>query len=228
MEGKPKKATFAAGCFWGVEKIFAKIPGVVSTAVGYTGGVTGNPTYEQVCAGRTGHAEAVEVTYDPSRVGYEELLITFWSWHDPTTQNRQGPDVGSQYRSAIFTHDAEQETLARRSKEILGKAGLFKGGIVTEILPAKEFHPAEEYHQEYLAKNPGGYCSHFLQFPGVREALVRGGMKISSKEFASRAVPAVTKFQPLVQWPIGLWPPSRPPRQCSFATDTPLICAQWM
>ena len=181
MDEKGKKGTFAAGCFWGVEKIFAKIPGVLSTRVGYTGGATVDPTYPQVSGGRTGHAEAVEVTYDPSQVGYEELLITFWSWHDPTTRNRQGPDVGSQYRSAIFTHGPEQEALARRSKEILEKAGLFKGPIVTEILPAGEFHPAEEYHQDYLAKNPGGYCSHFLQFPGVREAMVRGGMKISSK-----------------------------------------------
>ena len=173
MDAKLKKATFAAGCFWGVEKIFKKMPGVVQTKVGYTGGTLVNPTYQQVCGGRTGHAEALEVVYDPGKVSYEELLITFWEWHDPTTMNRQGPDVGSQYRSAIFFHDHEQEQVARRSKEILEKGKVFGGPIVTEIVPASPFYPAEEYHQDYLVKNPGGYCSHFLQpvSPRIRELL---------------------------------------------------------
>ncbi len=166
-----KKATFAAGCFWGVEKILARMEGVVSTSVGYAGGATPNPTYEQVCTGRTGHAEAVEVVYDPSRVRYEQLLITFWEYHDPTTRNRQGPDVGSQYRSAIFYHDAEQAEVAKRSKQLLEEAHLFQAPIVTEIIPAGEFWKAEEYHQKYLQKNPGGYCSHHLQSARIRQIL---------------------------------------------------------
>ena len=161
-ESQLKKATFGAGCFWGVEKVFAKVPGVVSTRVGYAGGGTKNPGYREVCTGRTGHAEAVEVTYDPAKVSYEDLLVTFWEWHDPTTLDRQGPDIGSQYRSVIFTHDQEQEEAARRAKETLEKAHVFPGRIVTEIEPAGEFYTAEEYHQKYLEKNPGGYCSHFL------------------------------------------------------------------
>ena len=175
MDSKLKKATFGAGCFWGVEKILAKVPGVVSIRVGYTGGGTKNPDYRQVCTGRTGHAEAVEVTYDPAKVDYEELLVTFWEWHDPTTPDRQGPDIGSQYRSVIFTHDREQEEAARRSKELLERAKVFSGRIVTEITPAKEFYAAEEYHQKYLEKNPGGYCSHFLRPEAgrIREVLGR-------------------------------------------------------
>ncbi len=166
-----KKAAFGAGCFWGVEKIFSKVDGVVVTRVGYAGGTVQNPGYEQVCAGRTGHAEAVEVTYDPSRISYEELLITFWEWHDPTTFNRQGPDVGTQYRSVIFTHDAEQKKEAERSKQLLEKARTYKSPIVTQIVAAGEFYTAEEYHQKYLVKNPDGYCSHHLQTPKVREIL---------------------------------------------------------
>ena len=171
MADSLKKATFAAGCFWGVEKIYAKIPGVVETAVGYTGGETPDPDYRRVCAGQTGHAEAVQVVYDPARVSYAELLITFWEWHDPTTLNRQGPDIGSQYRSAIFFHGPEQEGLARRSKEILEKGRLFPGPIVTEVIPAGKFYPAEEYHQDYLQKNPLGYCSHHPGSPKIRELL---------------------------------------------------------
>lgn len=170
-EASLKKATFAAGCFWGVEKIFAKIPGVASTRVGYAGGTTANPSYEQVCEGDTGHAEAVEITYDPSRVGYGELLITFWEWHDPTTLNRQGPDVGTQYRSVIFTHDEEQAAAARRAKQLLEEAKVYASPIVTEIVPAGTFTTAEEYHQKYLQKNPFGYCSHHLESRRVREAL---------------------------------------------------------
>lgn len=171
MESDLKKAAFAAGCFWGVEKVFSKIPGVVSTQVGYTGGTTKEPAYRQVTTGRTGHAEAVEVTYDPARVSFEALLIAFWERHDPTTLNRQGPDVGTQYRSAIFFHNPEQEAAALKSKQILEEARVFEGPIVTEIVPAQTFYPAEEYHQDYLKKNPLGYCSHVLGSPRVRQTL---------------------------------------------------------
>ena len=176
MPSELKKATFGAGCFWGVEKIFSHVPGVVSTTVGYAGGVTKDPTYPNVCAGQTGHAEAVEVTYDPHKVSYEELLVTFWEWHDPTTLNQQGPDVGSQYRSVIFTHDEEQLELATQSKKILEESRIFSKLIETEILPAGPFYRAEEYHQKYLKKNPFGYCSHTLQNPRVRE-LLNGKLK---------------------------------------------------
>ena len=146
------KATFAAGCFWGVEEAFREIPGVISTTVGYTGGTLKNPTYQDVCSGRTGHAEALEVEFDPARVSYLELLAMFWKSHDPTTLNRQGPDVGSQYRSAIFYHDAQQEKEARESKAILEKEKIFKRPIVTEITPATEFYRAEDYHQRYFER----------------------------------------------------------------------------
>src|SRR5215217_7741214 len=145
------KATFGAGCFWEVEAAFRKIEGVVSTSVGYSGGTSENPTYKDVCTGQTGHAEVVEVEYDPSRVSYEELLEVFWENHDPTSLNRQGPDVGTQYRSAIFFHTPEQEAAARASKE--RAQGRFKKPIVTEIKPASEFYRAEEYHQRYFEKN---------------------------------------------------------------------------
>ena len=147
-----KQATFAAGCFWGVEATFRKVPGVVSTQVGYTGGHTENPNYRQVCTDRTGHAEAVLVTYDPAKVSYPELLDAFWSLHDPTTANRQGPDVGTQYRSVIFFHDAEQEKQARESMKEVDDSGVFKRKIVTEIVPATKFYPAEDYHQQYFEK----------------------------------------------------------------------------
>ena len=146
-----EKATFGAGCFWGVEAAFRRVEGVVSTAVGYSGGTLENPTYEDVCTGRTGHAEVVEVEYDPSRVSYEELLEVFWENHDPTTLNRQGPDVGTQYRSAIFFHTPEQEDAARASKEKVQSR--FKNPIVTEITPASRFYRAEEYHQRYFEKH---------------------------------------------------------------------------
>ncbi|MEE8559191.1 MAG: peptide-methionine (S)-S-oxide reductase MsrA [Alphaproteobacteria bacterium] len=147
-----EKATFAAGCFWGVEAAFRKVEGVTSTQVGYAGGSREDPTYEEVCTGETGHAEVLQVEYDPSQVSYDELLAVFWEIHDPTTLNRQGPDVGAQYRSAIFFHDAEQEAAARASKEKLQKSGGFGREIVTEITPASTFHRAEEYHQQYLEK----------------------------------------------------------------------------
>jgi len=146
------KATFAACCFWGVEAEFREIPGVVDTAVGFMGGRTANPTYHDVCAGDTGHAEACEVTFDPSVVTYARLLDAFWNMHDPTTRDRQGPDFGSQYRSAIFYHDEAQRAEAEASKAALEASGRFKRPIVTEIVPAGPFYRAEEYHQRYLEK----------------------------------------------------------------------------
>jgi peptide-methionine (S)-S-oxide reductase len=153
-----QKATFAAGCFWGVEAAFRKTPGVVSTVVGYTGGHKENPTYQQVCSGRTGHAEAVRVRYDPTKVSYEQLLDVFWGIHDPTTLNRQGPDVGSQYRSAIFYHNESQHIAAEASKKRLEQSGKFNKLIVTEIVPAPKFYRAEEYHQQYFEKHDGAAC----------------------------------------------------------------------
>ncbi len=143
------KATFAAGCFWGIEKAFRQVDGVTETAVGYTGGETPDPSYEQVCSGRTGHAEAVQVDYDPARVSYDDLLDLFWRVHDATQLNRQGPDVGSQYRSALFFHDPEQEAAAQAAKARQQASG---GQIVTEIVPAATFYLAEDYHQQYLEK----------------------------------------------------------------------------
>ena len=147
-----EKATFAAGCFWGVEAGFRKIPGVISTAVGYTGGTHDNPSYEDVCSGRTGHAEVVQATFDPAQISYGDLLDVFWECHDPTTPNRQGPDVGTQYRSAIFFHDAAQEQAGRASLEMSQSSGSFASPIVTEITSATTFHMAEDYHQQYLEK----------------------------------------------------------------------------
>ncbi len=151
-------ATFGAGCFWGVEETLRKIPGVTATAVGYMGGSLPNPTYEQVCTDRTGHAEVVQLEYDPQRVSYEQLLEVFWRMHDPTTLNRQGPDVGTQYRSVIFFHTPEQEAAARASKARADASGRYSRPIVTEITPAGEFYRAEEYHQRYFEKRGGGYC----------------------------------------------------------------------
>ena len=152
-----EKATFAAGCFWGVEVAFRRIPGVRDTAVGYTGGWVENPTYKQVCTDRTGHAEAVEVEFDPDKVSYDDLLEAFWQTHDPTQLNRQGPDVGTQYRSAIFVHGPEQEAAARASKE--RAQSRFERPIVTEIVPAAPFYRAEEYHQRYLEKRGVVSCA---------------------------------------------------------------------
>ncbi|MFX1500576.1 MAG: peptide-methionine (S)-S-oxide reductase MsrA [Promethearchaeota archaeon] len=147
-----QKAIFAAGCFWGVEAKFRKLDGVVSTRVGYTGGHFSEPTYNDVCSHKTGHAEAVEVTFDPSKISYDELLDVFWSIHDPTTLNRQGPDVGSQYRSAIFYITNEQKEKAESSKAKLEASKRFKRPIVTQIVPASDFWQAEEYHQQYHEK----------------------------------------------------------------------------
>jgi peptide-methionine (S)-S-oxide reductase len=152
------KATFAAGCFWGVEAAFRQIEGVANTAVGYTGGQTANPTYEQVCTDRTGHAEAVEVEFDPARVSYDHLLDVFWANHDPTQLNRQGPDHGSQYRSAIFYHTPEQQAAAEASKAKLEASGRLPRPIVTQIVPAVEFFRAEAYHQQYLEKRGQPSC----------------------------------------------------------------------
>jgi peptide-methionine (S)-S-oxide reductase len=151
-------ATFAAGCFWGVEATFRQIPGVLGTRVGYTGGRLDQPTYKDVCTDATGHAEAVEVTYDPSRVSYDDLLRAFWENHDPTTLNRQGPDVGTQYRSAIFYQSDAQRDAATASKAALEKSGRFRRPIVTQIVPAEPFWPAEEYHQRYLEKRGLASC----------------------------------------------------------------------
>lgn len=158
-----KKATFAGGCFWGMEEIIRKIPGVITTDVGYTGGSVETPSYEIVKLGATGHAEAVEVTFDPKKVGYEELLSYFFRMHDPTTVNRQGNDVGTQYRSAIFYHDQEQKEVATLLKEKIEKSGRWKKKLVTEIVPATKFTKAEDYHQDYLQKNPRGYTCHWLR-----------------------------------------------------------------
>lgn len=153
-----EKATFGAGCFWGVEAAFRSVPGVISTMVGYCGGKTASPTYKEVCTDTTGHAEVVEVTYEPTQVAYEQLLNVFWESHDPTTPNRQGPDVGSQYRSVIFYHSPKQEAAARASKERLDKSGKFRRPIVTEIVPAAPFYKAEEHHQRYLEKRGLASC----------------------------------------------------------------------
>lgn len=147
-----EKAMFAAGCFWGIEAAFEKVPGVISTAVGFSGGEQADPTYAQVCTGETGHAETVKVEFDPEVVSYQQLLDVFWEVHDPTTLNRQGPDVGTQYRSAVFFYSPEQERAARASAEKLEESGKLANKIVTEILPAAEFFRAEEYHQKYYAK----------------------------------------------------------------------------
>ena len=152
------KATFGAGCFWGVEAEFRKIKGVTSTAVGYMGGIMENPTYEDVCTDRTGHAEVVQIEYDPSTVSYEKLLDVFWDIHDPTQLNRQGPDVGTQYRSVIFYHTEEQKALAQKLKENLQDSGKYKGEIATEISASSTFYRAEEYHQKYYEKHGRTGC----------------------------------------------------------------------
>jgi peptide-methionine (S)-S-oxide reductase len=154
-----EKATFGAGCFWGVEETFRNLKGVTSTAAGYAGGKKEKPTYEDVCTDETGHAEVVEVEFDPSQVSYDKLLDVFWSNHNPTTMNRQGPDVGTQYRSVIFYHSPEQKTVAEASKAKMDKSGRFPRPIVTQIEPAQKFWRAEEYHQRYLQKRGQSHCA---------------------------------------------------------------------
>lgn len=153
-------AIFGAGCFWGVEAAFQSVPGVLETAVGYSGGHTANPTYQDVCTDETGHAEVVQLTFDPAKVSYEQLLDAFWKLHDPTQLNRQGPDFGAQYRSAIFFHSPEQEAIAKKSRAALEASGRIKRPIVTDITPAGTFYRAEEYHQKYLQKRGTASC-HF-------------------------------------------------------------------
>ena len=154
-----QKATFAAGCFWGVELAFQHVEGVIETSVGYTSGQTKDPTYELICTGRTGHAEAVEVVFDPEKVSYSEILNVFWKKHDPTTLNRQGPDIGTQYRSGIYYHNEEQKRLAEESKAKLDASGSYRSSIVTEIVEASVYYPAEDYHQKYLEKRGMRSCS---------------------------------------------------------------------
>ncbi len=153
-----RKATFAAGCFWGVEAAFRRMKGVVSTRVGYTGGQMKNPTYRDVCTDMTGHAEAVEVMYDPVLLSYEQLLAEFFRIHDPTTPDRQGPDFGSQYRSAVFYHDDAQRAAVESAIMQLEKSGRYRQPVVTQVVPAREFYEAEEYHQQYIEKNKGARC----------------------------------------------------------------------
>ena len=153
-----EKATFGAGCFWGVEATFREIDGVIDAAAGYEGGHTEKPTYKEVCTDKTGHAEVVEVEYDPEKVSYTKLLDVFWSAHDPTQVNRQGPDIGTQYRSVIFFHTQAQEKIAHASKEKLEASGRYRKPIATEIVPAQTFYRAEEYHQQYLAKRGLRHC----------------------------------------------------------------------
>jgi peptide-methionine (S)-S-oxide reductase len=153
------KATFGAGCFWGVEETFRNLPGVTATAVGYAGGTKDNPSYEDVCTDETGHAEVVEVEFDPTTISYDKLLDVFWSNHNPTTMNRQGPDVGTQYRSVVFYHSPEQKAAAEASKQKFEKSGRFSRPIVTQIEPAPKFWRAEEYHQQYLRKCGQTHCA---------------------------------------------------------------------
>jgi peptide-methionine (S)-S-oxide reductase len=168
---KVEHATFAAGCFWGVEKVFSKLPGVLSTRVGYTGGTKKSPTYEQVCTGMTGHAEAIDIVYDPAKISYEDLLETFFTHHDSTQVNRQGNDIGTQYRSAVFVHSPVQEKAAKSAIEAIDRAKILPARVATRIEPAGEFWPAEEYHQKYLQKNPNGYCNLLVQPKKIAEVL---------------------------------------------------------
>lgn len=164
QEDSIHKATFGAGCFWCVEAIFQRLDGVLSVKSGYSGGQVKNPSYKEVCNGTTGHAEVAQITYDPSRITFDELLQVFWKTHDPTTMNRQGNDVGSQYRSAIFYHDLQQRDKAEAYKKKLNEEKVYPDPIVTEITAFREFYPAEDYHQNYYNSNPGqGYCRYVIQ-----------------------------------------------------------------
>ena len=167
--GTVEVATFSAGCFWCSEAVFQQLEGVKSVRPGYTGGHTRNPTYKQVCSGKTGHAESVQIEYDPRKVSYERLLDLFWRMHDPTTPNRQGADVGTQYRSAIFYHSEAQRRTAEASREALGKSGKYAQPIVTEIVPASDFYPAEDYHQDYFKNNPNAPYCRFVIVPKLEK-----------------------------------------------------------
>lgn len=160
---KTEIATLAGGCFWGMEDLLRKIPGVIETQVGYTGGVLPSPKYEDVKKGTTGHAESVQIEFDPTKLSYEAVLLQFFKMHDPTTSNRQGNDLGTQYRSAIFYHTPQQKEIALKVIERVNKSGAWKKPVVTEVVEAKPFYPAEDYHQNYLVNNPGGYTCHFIR-----------------------------------------------------------------
>jgi methionine-S-sulfoxide reductase len=160
---KLETATLSAGCFWGTEEFFRKVPGVVETMVGYTGGTMKDPKYEDVSSGKTGHAESLELKFDPKKVSYEQILTLFFKMHDPTTLNQQGNDAGTQYRSAVFYHGKEQKEVVEKLKAKIEKSGAWKAPITTQIAPASTFYPAEDYHQKYLVKNPGGYDNHYLR-----------------------------------------------------------------
>ncbi|HRO68594.1 MAG TPA: peptide-methionine (S)-S-oxide reductase MsrA [Pseudobdellovibrionaceae bacterium] len=163
MTAKTEIATLAGGCFWGVEELFRKEPGVIRTEVGYTGGTTDNAVYNLVKTGVTGHAESIQVEFDPSKTSFEKILLFFFKMHDPTTSNRQGNDVGTQYRSAIFHHDDEQKRIAEQVIERVNESGAWKRPVVTEVVPFKKWWKAEDFHQDYLQKNPGGYTCHFIR-----------------------------------------------------------------
>jgi methionine-S-sulfoxide reductase len=158
-----ERATLAGGCFWGVEELVRKLPGVIDTTVGYTGGTLAKPRYEDVKSGRTGHAESLEIEFDPERISYEEILRFFFRLHDPTTANRQGNDIGTQYRSAIFVHDTKQREVAERVKKDVNDSGKWPRPVVTEIVEATDFWPAEDYHQDYLLRYPNGYTCHYVR-----------------------------------------------------------------
>ena len=160
---KTDTAILSGGCFWGMEEVFRKVPGVVSTEVGYTGGTKENPSYEDVSSGKTGHAESIEIHFDPKKISYEDLLKTFFRMHDPTSMNRQGNDVGTQYRSEIFFMNDQQKKTAEKVIDKVNKSGKWAKPVVTQIAPAKKFYPAESYHQKYLVKNPDGYNDHYLR-----------------------------------------------------------------
>jgi methionine-S-sulfoxide reductase len=160
---KTELATLAGGCFWGMEDLLRKLPGVLNTDVGYTGGDTPNAKYEQVKTGRTGHAEALQIEFDPTKTSFEKILLYFFKIHDPTTEDQQGNDIGSQYRSAIFYHNDEQKQIAEKVIDRVNKSGVWKKPVATEVVPAGPFYRAEEYHQDYLEKNPNGYTCHFMR-----------------------------------------------------------------
>ena len=180
-----EKATFGAGCFWCIEAVFQDLAGVESVVSGYMGGKTKNPTYREVCSGRTGHAEVAQITYNPDTISFKDLLEVFWKTHDPTTLNRQGNDVGSQYRSAVFYHNEEQKQLAEKYKQELDASGAFSKPIVTEITEIETFYPAEDYHQNYFKNNPGeGYCS-FVIRPKVEKFKKVFGNKLKTAQVNS-------------------------------------------
>ncbi len=162
-EGAKETATLAGGCFWGVEELFRAMPGVIDTTVGYTGGTVDDPTYNIVKTGRTGHAESIEIVFDPAQITYEAILEYFFRLHDPTTSNQQGNDVGTQYRSAIFVHSERQREIAERVMQKVQDSGKWPRPVVTEVVPATRFYSAEDYHQDYLQKNPGGYTCHYVR-----------------------------------------------------------------